>query len=359
MNRPIIMLALVAISCFWLSEPTQAYDNPRYKTTAARPDGSIDTVGILTCRPDPAYMQTSVLDIEFIILAPIKDSVRIYLRSGQICNFRWDKYEHTWYGDFQPGDTLRCSFEFTPLTVGTMGVAFGLIHGHRWGTGLGFGFTLDETGVVIPGELGQGEKHYGLMGPEPSLIGDSFIVNGHCYVSGDFCIRMSMSPPLGPDQYSKIVYTIVPTSDHDLGTFFLLSYHDMFDVILEDSTDWLQPVYAGDTLTVRVLVKPLKPGIGEINLSLSGFTPLKTPSSNMGVDHGGETNSGLSVKFAIDGSLRQIAYSRNPLPLNMPASTINDAHRLPAIQALPVMTKWINIFSKNWETKKQLDREFR
>lgn len=366
MNKIAVIIVLACVVVISMAADVWSYENPRYMEYH-RKDGTIDTVGMLTCHSDPELMVPNTLDIEYYLPASAQDSVYIYLKSGQICDFNWDKLSHTWYGGFERGDTLRCSFGFTPLTVGTVAVIFRVEYGHKWDRGLTFWFTLDETGRIVPDERGSGEKKHGLFGPAPEVIGDSLFYVGQCYQTErdrrgrEFCIQAKMSPALGPDVYSEILYTVVPTSGQDLGVFFRVSYNDLFEVILEDSTDWLHPVHAGDTMEVRILAKPVKPGIGELSLMVVGFTPLKEPTYEGGVDFGGRTKDWLGVTFAIDDNLHQIAYSTNAdIPLRRPISAIHDAYRVPSIEALSVNKTRLEVVSEHWETRrKELDREFR
>lgn len=366
MSRSAVTIALTCVLVFSWMGASKAYDNPHY-VEYTRKDGTIDTVGAMRCQSSPGLLIRNTLELEFYLPFAARDSVYIYPESGDICDFRWGQSSYTWYGDFAQGDTLRCSFSFTPLTVGTRVVIFRIEYGHTWGRGLGFAFTLDETGKEVPGEIGQGEKRYGLLGTGPGSLGDSVFYIGKCFETEhsrgaqDFCIQAKMSPPLGSDQYSEIVYTIIPTTDQDLGVFYHISHNDLFDLVLEDSTDWTSPVMAGDSLRVRVLVKPVKPGIGELSLTVMGFTGFPQQHSYSRARPSSRTKNALGITFAINESLEQIAYTTtHNLPLKLPPSTVSDSYRLPAIDALQLSTKRLVVTSKNWSTiGKELEREFR
>lgn len=184
-------LVLVAGLAYCFPNTLSAYENPRYITSKMYADNTCDTVGILTCRTDPQYMQPTVLDFEYIVQREQTESLRVYLSTGQICNFIWDKYSHTWCGDFDQGDTLKCSFTFTPLTVGTMGLNFKVDSGPSFGEVFPFGFTLDERGQVIPGVLRGGG--YGMLGPLPEIAGDSLFFVGPCCYGEHCATRQSFS----------------------------------------------------------------------------------------------------------------------------------------------------------------------
>jgi hypothetical protein len=334
------------------------YENPTYVTGPIRSDGSFDTLGTATFLTEPAYLQNTVLDIEWFNLLPQSDSVGIYLRQGQVCSFDWDKLSHTWYGDFDNTDTLRCSFAFKPLQVGTLAVKFVVTTGEPFWWTIPIDMTFDEIGSLVPSATRSGT--YGTLGPAPEIMSDELFFFGPCHEEFRkdrdemFGIKARLTPPLAPGVYSDIEWTIVPSSEHRNGVCYLLSYDDIFDVVLEEDADWPHHVNSGDVLTVRARVMPLKPGVGTLDLRVYGFTPHKEPSFEYGTDDGGRTNDALRLELVVGEDLRLLAHGQKiPIASNPIGEKLHDSHRLQAIDAVRGERNTKTIFSENYSTMKQ------
>lgn len=365
MKRTLFITWLTVALCAAVVRQAGAYENPRYITSAERPDGTIDTIAVLTCQTDPQYLQPTQLQIEYYVNRDYRDSVRLYIATGEVCKFYWDKYSHTWYGDFEPGDTLKSSFEFTPLQVGTIGVGFSVAFGGRAVVFMPFGFTLDEQGRVVPGVLSEGR--YGMLGPAPQAMGETvFLDKGCLYInnlisSQGFGLGATLSPPFAYGEWSQMTYTIMPSIDLQYGIYYRLEHSDLFEVELVDSADWMQFVVAGDSLPVSIRIRPVESGIGILNLYVWGYTPEKHPTHRLGTDTGGKITARMQVTFAIDEGLNLVGYSLHGLPpANASLEDLNDAYRLSIIRALPVIETNRIINSVNFMTRKrELDSLFR
>ncbi len=319
-----------------------AYENPEYFTTRPHPiDGSCDTLAIFTCDREPQYMQTSTLYVRWIVRQEVTDSAHIVVTSGEVCHFNLDKYSHTWFGDFQPGDTLRCSFQFTPLTVGTMNFHLSYKDEGPEVWRFSFGFTLDENGRVVPGDRGHGRYKYGTLGPLPELIGDTLFLVGPCSYRNDRSIglRAMLYPRLSPDRYSNLAIQIVPGYDLTDGLAYRIDGTDQFDVIADNLKDWPAYVSSGDTLTIQMQVKPLKSGIGGFRLYLLGLGAKSAGLGNSTELTGGVESASLRVNLVVDENLQLLAGTKYDIPKQSKTreSTAlsrerNDSYRMESIE---------------------------
>ncbi|MCP4685736.1 MAG: hypothetical protein GY867_09870 [bacterium] len=294
-----------------------AYENPEYFTTRPHPiDGSCDTLAIFTCDREPQYMQTSTLYVRWIVRQEVTDSAHIVVTSGEVCHFNLDKYSHTWFGDFQPGDTLRCSFQFTPLTVGTMNFHLSYKDEGPEVYRFSFGFTLDENGRIVPGDRGHGRFRYGTLGPLPELIRDTLYFIGPCSYRVDFelGIQAKLWPKLSPHSYSNLEFQITPGFDLEQGIAYRLEATEQFEVIADNLEDWPQNVAAGDTLTIRLQIKPVRSGVGGFKLRVLGLGAKYPKESKFLAQLGGLVNKDFRITLVLDENLQVFASSKDNIP---------------------------------------------
>lgn len=345
-----------------LTTSSTAFENPTYITSKVHPvDSTVDTLAILTFLSDPAYLESTELEIAWIVRDGIKDSLRVAQyrgHFGQLCSIDVDRLSHTWLGDFTPPDTLRCRFVLTPLEIGLLEMAFRVeLYGGRW-KALAIRFNLDETGRVVddPGKL-----DYGCFGLAPEHIRGPLRFVDQCYDNWTdrpvelFGIVAEIDPPPGSMGYSNLVVTARPTTDIEQGAYFKITYDDIFDIQLESDSDWLGPVKAGEELVINAKVKPVRSGVGVIQIDVVGFRPEHEPTEKRGIDRGGKIQNYLTMNFAIDEDLNVVAYHRLPLTgmAGRDESKRNDAHRASVVDGLRVKTETKRLHSANFLTRQK------
>jgi|GEM_PF-6086390 len=351
----------VALLCLVATSWAQAFENPIYVLGSKRPDRAPDTLAIVTYLSEPAYLKPFELEMAWIVGYEVKDSLRVYASAGQICNFEFDRRSHTWYGDFQPGDTLRCSFTLTPLVVGKSSVAFRVDLGPGTWIGVQVQFTLDETGALVPVEA---KKLYGTLGLEPGHMGDTIYMFSYpCYedrvgkADEKLTFKVMLSPVPGPDTYSDLTVVVRSVSDLEYGAYYYVGFNDVLDVQLPENTDWLRAVPSGEELVIRAKVRPVRSGIGSLTWHVAGYRPEHEPTIKGGIDRGGLIRESFGIYMAFDEDLRLLAYSRSlflPEPGPGPRSVgRNDAYRMPAIEALTVGGERRVLYSASYDGRQK------
>ena len=225
-----------------------------------------------------------------------------------------------------------------------------------------FWFTLNEQGVVVQENELRDDLLYGSLGPLPDVMGDTLYFAGDCpYEGGEgFIVRAKLWPALTSSRYSNLEFTIVPATDCEQGIVYNIRYSEQFDFVVDDLSDWPRYIRAGDTLTVKARLKPLRPGIGSFRFLVLGLADLRMEGDDS--YHpvaGGAISSDLSATLVVDERLNLIAYTLSEISnLNANDQRVpearqrNDEFRLEQVQEFRVDTAISTINSASFESIK-------
>lgn len=301
----VILLALLSVSC------ASAYDGVQYEVHwKTRDKTASDTVAVLTTLTEPRYGEPFDLEIAYVLEADSVQDPRLYL-TDRGCEFYMDREDHTWPGLYRKGDTLSCTFNLTPLMIGTVKIGYRMDFAYPNRTKIYFTLTLDETGRAV--ENPREDEGFGGLGLLPEAMPDTlYFVEHPCLsdidsVLGGFGVLTKLSPPFRKETVSTIDLHATAACPFPDGVYYFVSYPDFLAVSIPDSSDWERYVAAEEELVLTLEAEPLGPGVGAIDITIRGMRPEVIPAVKGEQRIAPVYDIPIRIAVAIDENLELIA----------------------------------------------------
>ena len=352
---------------FLILEVRAEYNNPQYLRSYTNPDGTHDTIAIISFSSDPAFMASTTADVKYISQYNAPEGLYLQAGVGNVCKCMWQGLDRSFPSPTLSGDTVSFSFTFTPQVIGEIatGIVLTSMESGSPIVRIPVRFTLDEYGNAVKEEIPR-KIRYGGLGLHPDIFTDSLVFLEGCFESETrrnpnpgrgFSIRAVQAPPFNADQPSTMKFTIVSYHNFERGVSFALIEGEQFEILEHDLADWELPVFAGDTLRIEFQVKVVGPGSGFLGIQVTGhhsLDPLRRTH---------EKRSTLRVEFFIDPSLSIQAYSSEAILLDKHFYTgyvDSDSARWPELRLLHAKgVLHRTIYSQNYQKKRAETSAFR